>query len=641
MPAGPPDLWSADGVEGAAGGRDGDGRRRGGCRRGPALRVAEHGAADAGVRGGVRCLPRGGPRRRGRERHRGAAPHVRGGRARPGRRGRGAVADLRRHGRRARYTRRHAGLRRHRRAAIEPGSTAQAVERAHRAAHEGDRPHALRRPSGRACRARARSPPAVACCCSRTPRTRSARVWAGATSARSAPRRRSASSRTRTWRSARAAWSSRTTASSPARAAAALARDDGAELGPPAAAMRPATTSSRSASTTASTSRARRSAATGSRACAADERAPRRARRGATASGSTGRARGARPARRRDAPPTTSSRRRADGEPTAPTCAAALADEGVQTSVHYPPIHSFSAYAELGPPAAADRRLGPRLLTLPLFPHMTEAQATRRRGAGRRARRAPPGGHAVVISVAAPRIRASSDPVRRARARAGHDTPVSATSRSSACRASASSARRWRSPSATRATPDGGRCFDVVGVGSPDARRAARRSRRSTRAACPMAVARRRAAPRRSPRRTPRGNLTATTDPSALRARRGDASSTCPLDVARRRRRARRSTSTACGRPIRTLGRHMPPGSLVIVETTVPPGTTEKVVAPELARALARARPARRTRCCSPTPTSASCRATSYLDSIVQLLAQLRRARRRPPPTPASASCRR
>ena len=31
----------------------------------------------------------------------------------------------------------------------------------------------------------------------------------------------------------------------------------------------------------------------------------------------------------------------------------------------------------------------------------------------------------------------------------------------------------------------------------------------------------------------------------------------------------------------------MPPGSLVIVETTVPPGTTEKVVAPELARALA------------------------------------------------------
>jgi UDP-N-acetyl-D-glucosamine dehydrogenase len=38
---------------------------------------------------------------------------------------------------------------------------------------------------------------------------------------------------------------------------------------------------------------------------------------------------------------------------------------------------------------------------------------------------------------------------------------------------------------------------------------------------------------------------------------------------------------------IRTLGEQMPPGSLVVVETTVPPGTTEKLVAPELARALA------------------------------------------------------
>jgi len=38
---------------------------------------------------------------------------------------------------------------------------------------------------------------------------------------------------------------------------------------------------------------------------------------------------------------------------------------------------------------------------------------------------------------------------------------------------------------------------------------------------------------------------------------------------------------------IRTLGTHMPAGSLVIVETTVPPGTTEKLVLPELADALA------------------------------------------------------
>ena len=38
---------------------------------------------------------------------------------------------------------------------------------------------------------------------------------------------------------------------------------------------------------------------------------------------------------------------------------------------------------------------------------------------------------------------------------------------------------------------------------------------------------------------------------------------------------------------IRALGRWLQPGALVIIETTVPPGTSEKVVAPELASALA------------------------------------------------------
>ncbi len=37
---------------------------------------------------------------------------------------------------------------------------------------------------------------------------------------------------------------------------------------------------------------------------------------------------------------------------------------------------------------------------------------------------------------------------------------------------------------------------------------------------------------------------------------------------------------------IRTLGRYMQPGSLIIIESTVPPGTCEKVIAPELASAL-------------------------------------------------------
>jgi UDP-N-acetyl-D-glucosamine dehydrogenase len=38
---------------------------------------------------------------------------------------------------------------------------------------------------------------------------------------------------------------------------------------------------------------------------------------------------------------------------------------------------------------------------------------------------------------------------------------------------------------------------------------------------------------------------------------------------------------------IATIARHMSPGALVMVETTVPPGTCEKVVAPELAQGLA------------------------------------------------------
>jgi dTDP-4-amino-4,6-dideoxygalactose transaminase len=54
---------------------------------------------------------------------------------------------------------------------------------------------------------------------------------------------------------------------------------------------------------------------------------------------------------------------------------AALVKEGVQTSVHYPPIHTFTHYAAL-----PQRRLpqtdavAGRILTLPLFGHMTEDQ---------------------------------------------------------------------------------------------------------------------------------------------------------------------------------------------------------------------------------------------------------------------------
>jgi dTDP-4-amino-4,6-dideoxygalactose transaminase len=49
--------------------------------------------------------------------------------------------------------------------------------------------------------------------------------------------------------------------------------------------------------------------------------------------------------------------------------------EGVQTSVHYPPIHRFTAYAESAGARALPRTdaVADRILTLPLFPHMTSA----------------------------------------------------------------------------------------------------------------------------------------------------------------------------------------------------------------------------------------------------------------------------
>jgi dTDP-4-amino-4,6-dideoxygalactose transaminase len=52
----------------------------------------------------------------------------------------------------------------------------------------------------------------------------------------------------------------------------------------------------------------------------------------------------------------------------------ALAERGIQTSVHYPPIHQFSAYRALASKRAlpATEAVANRLVTLPLYPHMTE-----------------------------------------------------------------------------------------------------------------------------------------------------------------------------------------------------------------------------------------------------------------------------
>ena len=55
----------------------------------------------------------------------------------------------------------------------------------------------------------------------------------------------------------------------------------------------------------------------------------------------------------------------------------ALAGQGIQTSIHYPPIHRFSSYLSL---LSCDHRLPlteevcSREVTLPLFPHMSQDQ---------------------------------------------------------------------------------------------------------------------------------------------------------------------------------------------------------------------------------------------------------------------------
>jgi dTDP-4-amino-4,6-dideoxygalactose transaminase len=53
-----------------------------------------------------------------------------------------------------------------------------------------------------------------------------------------------------------------------------------------------------------------------------------------------------------------------------------LAKRGVQTSVHYPPIHRFTQYCADGArrPLPVTDALAERLLTLPLYPHMSDEQ---------------------------------------------------------------------------------------------------------------------------------------------------------------------------------------------------------------------------------------------------------------------------
>jgi dTDP-4-amino-4,6-dideoxygalactose transaminase len=52
-----------------------------------------------------------------------------------------------------------------------------------------------------------------------------------------------------------------------------------------------------------------------------------------------------------------------------------LGERGIQTSVHYPPIHRFSAYSDLARrDVPSTDRLSGRIVTLPLYPHIRDEQ---------------------------------------------------------------------------------------------------------------------------------------------------------------------------------------------------------------------------------------------------------------------------
>ena len=54
---------------------------------------------------------------------------------------------------------------------------------------------------------------------------------------------------------------------------------------------------------------------------------------------------------------------------------AQLSEAGVQTSVHYPPVHDFSTFANgASPQLPATETYADRVVTLPMFPHMTAEQ---------------------------------------------------------------------------------------------------------------------------------------------------------------------------------------------------------------------------------------------------------------------------
>ena len=386
-----------------------------------------------------------------------------------------------------------------------------------------------------------------------------------------------------------------------ARAAAALARDDHADAGTASAGTPRATTSWRTGLQLPDRrARGRRSGSSSSARLPAANAARARARRALPGRGSTaspgsslplGRARGA----------ATSAHHLAvvvlpDGARTrdSPRRARRARDPDERPLPADPPLLGLPASAATRPLPRTDA-LADRLLTLPLFAHMrAEAGRRGRRRADRGAR-----GEQQRRPAACARDRrrgcrgpGSTQAVRELARAAGHDAAPG--DRPVVCvQGLGFVGSAMAIAVGGRAAPERRRRASTSSASTSRRRTGSRRSRRSTPAACPWRRA---------------------TTPLARRARRGararepdrrrPTSARYELaSVTRRRRAARRRPwtdgrppcgSTACGRRSGRSGCRMPPGSLVIVETTVPPGTTEKVVAPEIATRAARARAAAR-----------------------------------------------
>lgn len=65
-----------------------------------------------------------------------------------------------------------------------------------------------------------------------------------------------------------------------------------------------------------------------------------------------------------------------EGGPDRHTVMDRMKAAGIQTSIHYRPIHTFQAYEGAGPLPVTDA-IAPRILSLPLYPHLTDADQDR------------------------------------------------------------------------------------------------------------------------------------------------------------------------------------------------------------------------------------------------------------------------